>query len=428
MAEQSNGARPKPDIKNGPLYGPRLFIRTGARESSSWPGACSTSRPYTFSQTNSSPSKILLDGKRRTIHFLYSPTKRRPVRYRWGKSWLAGTKGCKKGTRDREVSENWAEMQESCRFDTHLEGVPSTSHGYWYRFRRRFAKNSVAIEAIDVYYAKMEIPLLIRREKMKLFGHKIAAGAPLLLVALFMAAVPTFADVVTGVDPNNDPPPLGPILNLAGAPINLQTWTEYTVSFTATASTTDVTFAFVNDPGWTGIDNISVTNTTTGSSTNLVSNGNFATGTLGAWTYDNVYGATFGGSVAASCSGISSFPIPGDTYGWCDGATQAYDAIDQVIPTIAGDTYLISFYQNVSDTVSISPYPTDYQPLSTNGCVDTSGITCANGTQGNAVDTLVYVGATIPPTGNTPEPGSMTLLGLGFVGLGFLARKRRLAR
>src|ERR1700738_5578474 len=45
------------------------FIRTGARESSSWPGVRSTSRPDTFLHTTSANLEFLLDAKRRTIHF-----------------------------------------------------------------------------------------------------------------------------------------------------------------------------------------------------------------------------------------------------------------------------------------------------------------------------------------------------------------------
>ncbi len=53
------------------------FIRTGARESSSWPGVRSTSRPNTFLQTTSANLEFLLDTKRRTIHF-YRGDKIRP--------------------------------------------------------------------------------------------------------------------------------------------------------------------------------------------------------------------------------------------------------------------------------------------------------------------------------------------------------------
>jgi hypothetical protein len=66
-------ARPKPVIKNGSKV-TDPFIRTGARESSSWPGVRSTSRPNTFLQTTSVNLEFLLDAKRRTIHF-YIPDK-----------------------------------------------------------------------------------------------------------------------------------------------------------------------------------------------------------------------------------------------------------------------------------------------------------------------------------------------------------------
>jgi hypothetical protein len=74
MAKQSNGA-PQACYKKWSLF--RLtapFIRTGARESSSWPGVRSTSRPNTFLQTTSVNLEFLLDAKRRTIHF-YIPDK-----------------------------------------------------------------------------------------------------------------------------------------------------------------------------------------------------------------------------------------------------------------------------------------------------------------------------------------------------------------
>lgn len=244
--------------------------------------------------------------------------------------------------------------------------------------------------------------------------------ASLLALGLLMAAVPAFADdVVPGApDPNNVGAPLGPILDLAGQTIQFGTYTQYSVSFTAGASTEDITFAIRNDPGYTALDNITVTNTTTGSSTNLITNGSFASG-LSPWTYDNVYGATFGGVVSSGCNGLPN--DTGDTANWCDGATQAYDAIDQIISTTSGDTYQITFDQDVVDSTGYAG--SLYQQLSTNGCIDTSGITCGNGTEGNAIDTLVYVGATIPPPSNTPEPSTLMLSALG-AGLLALALKR----
>ena len=54
------------------------------------------------------------------------------------------------------MSENWAETRPSLPVGTRLEGVPPTSHGYWYSFWRPAAKNLVAIEAIAVYLRSRE--------------------------------------------------------------------------------------------------------------------------------------------------------------------------------------------------------------------------------------------------------------------------------
>src|SRR5882724_7179559 len=55
MTEQSNGV-PEPGKKSG-LCQTVPLIRTGTREYSSWPGACSNSRPNTFEQTISTRLK-----------------------------------------------------------------------------------------------------------------------------------------------------------------------------------------------------------------------------------------------------------------------------------------------------------------------------------------------------------------------------------
>src|SRR5262245_46482302 len=120
---------------------------------------------------------------------------------------------------------------------------------------------------------------------------------------------------------NNEPPPSGPvILNLNGTLIP-HSYQTYNTSFTATSTTSNISFAFREDPAFLHLDNVVVT--IAGGSTNLLVNGNFDAGPVGAqaptgWTYLNTFGADFGGFVSSGC-GV------GGSNCYRDGAVQAYD-------------------------------------------------------------------------------------------------------
>jgi hypothetical protein len=185
------------------------------------------------------------------------------------------------------------------------------------------------------------------------------------VLMVFAASAQTIHSIK--VDPGkNNPPPSGPILDLGGAyatpptpaaaiPGNgTEVYLNYTVIFTANAANstctdggcrTVITFAFRDDPAQISFTGASVVDQSAEAGTNLLTNGNFATGDLTGWTYADVYGVTGAGFVGPSnydnnCPNLNGVA----SYCWIDGAVQAYDALSQTINTNPGDTYQISFY------------------------------------------------------------------------------------
>ena len=210
-----------------------------------------------------------------------------------------------------------------------------------------------------------------------------------------------------GAAANNNPPPAGAILDLAGQPIPHGAPVQYSVDFTASLADTSISLAFREDPAFVAVTDIDVTDVTTRSTTNLLVNGDFSLGPVGSdtpigWTFENTYGATFSGIVDSGC-GV------GGSSCWYDGSVQAYDELSQTIGTTVGDVYHISFYA------------TDNGSLPTFSDVSTNGDTTDTG--GNGADIVVYAQASAPPL-NTPEPSTWAMMILGFAGMGFVAYRK----
>ncbi len=230
---------------------------------------------------------------------------------------------------------------------------------------------------------------------------------------------------------NNNSPPAGAILDLAGGEtgtaaqtINHSSTTlqQESVNFTAALTNTDITLAFREDPAFVFVSDVSLIDNTT-SSGNLLVNGDFSGGTYTSdgnggtpvgWTYANVYGATFGGVVSSGCYGGAAFC-------WDDGAVQAYDAIDQVVATNPGDTYTLSFFYTDDGGLST------FSDLSTNG--DTTG------TGGTGANILAYAQAGLPVacppgivcTNNAPEPASPALVFIALMALAYIQYRHKKA-
>jgi hypothetical protein len=230
---------------------------------------------------------------------------------------------------------------------------------------------------------------------------------PLAAVALLVAGQAYALPCPPGNPPTNCGPPAGAILDLNGTAIP-HAYQQYSVNFTATAATTNISFAFREDPAFLGLDDVSVT---TGGGPNLLLNPGFELGVVGNnapvdWTYLNSFGATFAGIVASNATHSSPGAHSGNNY-YYDGAVQAYDGITQAIATTIGSTYTISFW--LDDNSGL----TTFSRLSTNGDVTDTG--------GNGVDLLVYGGA-IPTL--APELASLVLLGSALLGLGIFRRRK----
>ncbi len=233
---------------------------------------------------------------------------------------------------------------------------------------------------------------------MKL-SKKILLGAATLLLAGQALANPC----PPGNPPTNCAPPPGAILDLHSQPIP-GSYMLYSLSFMATDTTTNLSFAFRDDPAFIFLDDVSVS---TGGGPNLLTNPGFEDGPVGSntpsgWTYLNSFGASFAGFVSTNS------PHSGSN-NYYDGAVQAYDGITQAIATTIGTIYDVSFwmYENSDNDI--------FRRVSDNGNVTDTG--------GNGIDLLVYAGA-VPTLPAVPEPPLYVLLGLGLVATGWLQRRR----
>jgi hypothetical protein len=226
--------------------------------------------------------------------------------------------------------------------------------------------------------------------------------------------------------------PSGSIFDLGTTAIGgtvLNTLQNFTTSFIGDGNTEYVSFAFRETPAYFLFDNASVT---TGGGPNLLSDTDFAAAIYGQnCNHNNSLGCPPGwgawiqsvdtaaiGQVATTSSGYGCSDITSaapTSHFWCDGSVQGYDGIYQAVATTLGATYTVNW---ALDDNSHSPI---------------TDSTLAN--LGNQIDMLVYAGDNIPvgttsigpppPPGGVPEPGTLSLIGVGVLALGLIRRRRK---
>jgi hypothetical protein len=263
--------------------------------------------------------------------------------------------------------------------------------------------------------------------------------APAVAVAAFL--VPSFAvagPACTGLNPGDAP--TGCIFDLdttaeagGGDGTVLSTYTTFTTSFTADATSEFVSFAFRESPAYFSFDDACVTAGALGSctfggsasATNLLSDPLFQGSAVGENCNDQGSGQPCPPSWGAWIQSVDTEAIgeivgPGSTGGcgnpgtapgdptanwWCDGSVQGYDALYQQLSGLTvGTVYNISWILDDNSGSGISETPGQGQ-----------------------IDMLVYAGDQLPvgsiPIGTAPEPATFALVGLGLVGAG-VARAR----
>ncbi|CAF3718593.1 unnamed protein product [Rotaria socialis] len=129
------------------------------------------------------------------------------------------------------------------------------------------------------------------------------------------------------------------------ARVQQSTYVQYAYTYLAIANTTRITFALQEDQYFYALDDVTVCDTAS-PSIQLLTNGDFETGSIVPWAYCNPSGSQYSGQVETGPTTVYGYPYVAysGTNFYLDGAIGAPDYLSQTFSTTIGHTYSISFW------------------------------------------------------------------------------------
>jgi hypothetical protein len=274
-------------------------------------------------------------------------------------------------------------------------------------------------------------------------GKSVNASRTFSLVGLLLAPVVAFGLSTAPVGAHNLAPPTGAVMDLSGQslPLSDPTYTSEPFKFSEqdiTGDTATLTFMYRDDYAFINFSDVALYDlSSTASTVNLLTNGNFAGGAHASngyldipigWTYVNPNPVNSDVFVAGNCSTVSCV---GTGQYWSDGTQGGYDGLSQQVKVNSQDLYQISFNAFVTGAAPPASNPT-WAETSTNS---------GTGFAGNAADILAYTESitqlnypgtvtSLPslPGGDScsdcPELSTWAMMLLGFAGLASLGYRR----